>query len=339
MCKKPVFLLFFVVLMFASCSKHKDVNVSHIELDVRVKRFDRDFFENRNDSLHVFTAMMNTKYPLFFELYNNMIAGLGSSNTSAYYWQYQDFINHRTTELTVKAVNDVFNQATVDRLNKQLTDAFKHVLYYFPKYTVPEVIMFVSGFRTDFIQRMVMDSAILAIEMDKYLGRNHEIYQRLGVYRYLMKNCYVEKIPSDCMYAVAMAGYPFNDQPGYLKHHMVHQGKLYYYVRQMIPEAHDTVVFGYTTDELEFCFHNEQAVWTYLIEHELLHKTDRQTIMRYMEEAPYTKDFRQSSPGKLLHWMGARIVDSYMQKNELSLNELMNEKDYDKIIRLSRYDP
>ena len=91
---------------------------------------------------------------------------------------------------------------------------------------------------------------------------------------------------------------------------------------------------------MDFCKVHEKRMWEYLIENKKLFVTDGFILNQFINDAPFTKDFSQDSPGRAAVWIGYRIIDSYMKNNRnVSLNDLMRETDYQKILNLSKYNP
>jgi hypothetical protein len=121
---------------------------------------------------------------------------------------------------------------------------------------------------------------------------------------------------------------------------MIHQGKLRYFEKCMLPEVNDSIIFGFTGSQLNFCRKNEDQMWQYIIEHNLLFSTDRFVIRKLTDEAPFTSFFSSESPGRAAIWIGFRIVESYMMKNRgVTLEELMNNYDVQFILEKARYSP
>ena len=77
-----------------------------------------------------------------------------------------------------------------------------------------------------------------------------------------------------------------------------------------------SVIFGFNPDQMNFCTNNESRMWMYLIENDLIFKTDQFTITKLTGEAPFTSYFTNESPGKAAVWIGFSIVESYMMKNQ-----------------------
>ncbi len=43
---------------------------------------------------------------------------------------------------------------------------------------------------------------------------------------------------------------------------MIHEGKLRYFEKCMIPDINDTLLFGFTRNQMKFCRNNEDQMWT-----------------------------------------------------------------------------
>jgi hypothetical protein len=121
---------------------------------------------------------------------------------------------------------------------------------------------------------------------------------------------------------------------------MIHEGKLKYFEKCMVPEIIDTLLFGFTRDQMRFCLNNEDQMWTYLVEHDLLFSSDKFIIRKLTGEAPFTSYFTNESPGKAAVWIGFRIIESYMERNSnISLEEMMKNTDVQDILVNAKYNP
>ena len=113
-----------------------------------------------------------------------------------------------------------------------------------------------------------------------------------------------------------------------------------YQVRQMFPGDPDTLLWGFTPAQLEWCKKNEHQMWTYLVENKKLFVTDAFTIGKFVNEGPFTKDFTRESPARAAVWIGYRIVSGYMKRHpEVTPEELMTRVRAREILEGSRYDP
>ena len=81
-------------------------------------------------------------------------------------------------------------------------------------------------------------------------------------------------------------------------------------------------------------------MWQYMIENDLIFKTDRFIIRKLIGDGPFTSYFTNESPGRAAVWTGFRIVESFMARNRnTSLESLMNDVNIQQILEKARYDP
>jgi len=81
-------------------------------------------------------------------------------------------------------------------------------------------------------------------------------------------------------------------------------------------------------------------MWQYLVENNLLFSTDQLTIRKLTGEAPFTSYFTKESPGRAAVWIGFRIIESFMKNSRgLSVEQMMNVKDYQQILEKAKYSP
>jgi hypothetical protein len=115
-----------------------------------------------------------------------------------------------------------------------------------------------------------------------------------------------------------------------------------YFMDKILPDAGDTLKISYTRDQLKWCTDFEPKIWAYFLEENLLYETDYPKIQKYLTEAPFTPGLgeRNESAPKLAVWTGWQIVRAYMDKHpEVTLQQLMANKDAQKILNESKYRP
>ena len=217
-----------------------------------------------------------------------------------------------------------------------MEDAFKHFHYYFPEKPLPQIITYVAGFN----QSAITGDSLIAMGLDKYLGTKEPLYQEAGIYNYLVMNMYPKKLASDCITFWGETEFPYYDSVNNLVSNMIYRGRMLYFSRAMLPDQPDTINWGFSAKNLDYCVENEKAMWTELIEKKYLFNTDHFTIDKFILEGPYTKDFGRESPARAAVWIGYRIVSAYMAKNgSVTLPMLMAEKNYMNILNQSSYNP
>jgi len=226
-----------------------------------------------------------------------------------------------------------------NKLQSELESAFRHYLYYFPEKAVPRVFTCISVFNNS----IIIDSALLMVSLDRYLGADSKYYPSLGIYSYQARKMTPDYAAPDCMYAWASTEWDYRDA-GYgtrnLLNAMLHEAKLVYFTRRVMPELADTILFGFTENQLRFCRHAEKDMWEYLVSHDMLFSSDSFVIRKFTGEAPFTSYFTEDSPGSAVVWTGFRIVERYMNNNpDVTLAELMSMSDCQVILDGAKYNP
>ncbi len=224
-------------------------------------------------------------------------------------------------------------------LENTLTEAFRYYRYHFPEDTIPKTYTYISGI--DYQMPVVYADGHLAIALDTYLGSTYGLYGRLGIPAYQLRWMTPERVPADIMHQLAekhlssvMPG------PETLLEHMVHQGKILYFLDCMLPHVEDTIKIKYTGKQQAWMERNAGLAWTYKIENDLLYDTDHGTITKFTGEAPFTSPFSRNSAPRTGAWLGWQMVRAFMKRHDdVSLQELIKETDARKILTMSRYRP
>ena len=331
-----VFMLF-IVSGLTSCKKnHYKVNISSITAKIEIKRLENDLFNINPDKIIPTVPLLRQKYNGFLQLFSYVI-NTGDINDSS----FGDFLVRFCTD---KQNNDVYALTMkiypeIKQIESDLQKAFRYYLYYFPGRKVPGVFTCITGFNNS----IITGDSVLGIGLDRYLGADCEYYQRLEIYKYMAARMTPMDIVPDCMYGWASSEWDFSTAKypaDNVLSEIIHNGKLKYFEKCMLPESSDEIVFGFTSDQMKFCWNNEGQMWQYLIENDLLFKTDQFTIRKLTGEAPFTSFFTNESPGRASVWLGFRIVESYMMKNPgVKMEDLMNNTDVQSLLEKAKYRP
>jgi gliding motility-associated lipoprotein GldB len=332
-----IYLFFLCLVTLFSCKQDKRPDVSKIKLEVRIQRFDKDLFAGQSQPLIQTDAQLKQKYGNFYSDYVNRVVGNGQySGPEILQVLYKD---QAYKDLSHDA-DSVFKD--MKPIEKDLTDAFKHVLYYYPNTRVPRFISFVSGFE---VQTPIGDG-YLGIGLDMFLGKNSRFYGAIvqSVPRYLSRRFSPEYVVPRLTETFAREDlFPERDEDRTLLSKMIQNGKILYFMDQVLADkVPDSVKIGYTGKQLAWCKTFEGNIWGYFMENDLLFNTDYQKIQVYLSEGPFTPgvgEKKESAP-KLGVWTGWQIVRKYMEENpKVTLQELMAERDAEKILRGSGYKP
>jgi hypothetical protein len=337
---RKAFIIFFLPVLMsaaASCKRNQyKVNVSDINVDIKVQRLEKDLFTLNPEDIQSNVSSLRQKYRNFLQLFSYVI-NTGDIKDPT----FADFLvrfctdrqNNEVYDSTLKVFPDV------QTIEDGLQQAFRYYRHYLPDKPVPSVYTCITGFNNS----IITGDSVLGISLDRYLGANSIYYQQLNIYKYLSARMTPENIVPDCIYGWAASEWDFAGMKypaDNVLAEMIHYGKLKYFEKCMLPETIDEILFGFTLSQMNFCRNNEEQMWQYLIEKDLIFNTDQFTIRKLTGEAPFTSFFTNESPGRAAVWMGFRIVESYMQKNKnISMEELLNNTDIQSILEMAKYSP
>lgn len=327
------------LLCVASCRNDPyKVNISSVKADIEIKRLEIDLFSVNPDEINGKLPELKEKYGPLLQLFSLAINTGDISDPS-----FGDFLVRFCTD---KQNNDVYNLTMqkypdLEAVGKGLEKGFRHYKHYFPGKVVPELFSCITGFNASILT--ISGEPLLGISLDKYLGADCEYYPGLGIYNYMAAKMTPEYIVPDCMYGWAASEWDFpsmNYPADNVLAEMIHEGKLRYFARCMLPETRDELIFGFTSDQMNFCRNNEGRMWQYLIENDLIFKTDQFIIRKLVGDAPFTSYFTNESPGRAAVWLGFRIIESYMKRNDgTNLESLMSNLNVQDILEKARYNP
>lgn len=301
---------------------------------VSIYRFEKDFFNLNVDSVEAEYWKLHQKHPEFSKLFTQGIIRIGKSDSPEFYRYLRMFLTDTMIQNAYRMVTERF-PVNADFEN-ELQGAFARYAYFFPNKPLPKVYTYISGYNLS----LAIDDSIVAVGLDRYLGRNTVQYTLLGVPIYLQRKMHPKKVSSDVVRAWLYSAFPFHDSANNLLSNMIYEGQIMYLTKRMLPHQPDSLIFGFTPQQYKWCLSNESAMWTYLIENKLLFSTNTLDINKLVNDAPFTSGFPKESPGRAVVWLGYRIVEQFMEKkHDADLNELMSISNYQSILNMAKYKP
>ncbi len=330
-----IFVCFVVAAIILSCVNNRlKINVSSIKEEVKIVRYDEELFALVSNPGQQQVDALHAKYPDFTDLFTYRIIRIGDISDSTGSFMIYNFLTDSTILQSKKMVERKFSD--ISGLKKDLVNAFKHYRHYFPGKPLPVIYTCISGFN----EPVFITDTIIGISLDKYLGADCVYYSLLDIPKYKQRHMLPAMIPVDVVRLWGLGEFEISEKATTLLDHIIHEGKLMYYTEAMLPATADTLLTGYTSEQLKWCKMNETQMWNYLIENKLLFSTKQMDIVRYINDGPTTNGFPQESPARTGIWLGRQIIRSYMKHNPgVSLPQLMADNDYQQILNAAVYTP
>ena len=313
------FLFFFLLLFFNSCQKDvkNNIDTSTIEVKFMINRFEQDFYSHKGEDLEE----LKKKYPLLFP-----------ENTPDSVWMAK--IKDKDEQELYTETQKLYS--SFSDIETELRSLFKYITHYNPMFNTPNIITGLSNI--DYNYRVIYNQRLVFISLDVYLGSKHPFYSDYPAY--IKQNNIRERIVVDVANAIIDSQIkPLTNRSFLAK--MIHEGKKLYLLDLYLPLKSDAVRIGYTKQKYNWAITNEEQVWKYFIENNLLYSTDTKLNKRFLEDAPFSKFYLsedKNSPGRIGQRIGLQIVRSFMDNNDVSLSDLLI-KDGEEIFKNSKYKP
>lgn len=320
--KKDFFKLLLILLAFkllSSCESKSNFNVdvSGVQANVDLIRFDKEFYGGDTARL----ANIKKKYKFLFP---------ESVPDSVWKVKMKDSL---LLDLKIQ-VDSVFPD--LENEKNQIKNLFQHIKYYFPDWKEPKIYTLYSDW--NYLMRSVYRDTVLFLPLDNYLGADNRIYK--GVPNYVRQNLIRKRMPIEIARSIAEKQVPVNKKKDFLSE-MIYHGKILYLLDVYLPQMPDYLKIGYDEKKLEWAKENEEDIWKYFISKDYLYSFNMGLRRRFIDLAPYSKFYSEKdmeSPGKIGQYTGWQILRSFMKKNKVSLQQMSNTSEED-IFKQSKYKP
>ena len=328
-------LLLIVYCLFISCGSNPlDVDVSKVKVgEVKIKRFDKDLFSVNETNFNEKNSELKKNYGEYYLGFAQNLIWRRSVDDTLYKEHLLDFVSNAD----MKALYDecVKNFSDVSDIEKDLTESFCHILFYFPETKLPVAVTTMTGFNSS----ISFADSFYSIGMEMYLGERNKFYDyaQFPFYKRKVMNRY--NIVPDFLKGWAMNTFPQDSSKEDLLSQMIYQGKILYLLDAFLPNSNDTSKIGYSEKQLKWCERNASNIWSYIIENEMLYSSATEDVAKFINEGPFTSGFVKESPARTGIWLGWQIVRKYMERTKSTLKQLMEIKDAKKILDESKYKP
>lgn len=313
-------------------------DISSIQLETPVARFDEAYFSIDSLQMERDLNQLNIQFPNFFNDFTQHILGAGawSANNELARVAHQRFYSSYLPvyQMTRTTLSDLKTE------EKELNTALRYLHYYYPDYRIPRLIAYLGPFDAPGVA--ITDSA-LAIGLQLYAGNDFSFYtsqQGQELFPLYISRRFEKKyIAANAVNAVLDDIYPDQSSSLPLLEKMIERGKYWWAKKQLLPNTPDSIITGYTQQQLDFCAGNEGFIWSQLLQSDYLYTTDPSIVPLFLGDAPGTQGFPPAAPGNIGQWIGWRIVQAYASKQEqIHPDKLMKTPARD-ILDQSKYKP
>ena len=325
--------------LLGSCNNDNSApDVSQIKVSAPLSRFDQAFFALDTTRLTQGLDSLSRHYAAFYPEFMQYILGVTGDPA--------DCVTQRVVRQFIGSyggLNDSLQIrfANTGDLQEEVEKSFQYLKYYFPNYQTGTISLFVGPFDAPGIATVRSGTAI---GLQQFAGADFFAYQTTALQslypayisrrftpRYIVPG--IIKAITEDLFPPRMAELPLIEQ-------MIEKGKYWYLSSLLLPHHPDSLLTGYTNEQLNWCEENEGLIWSYLIKNEDLNSLNPIVIQTYLGEAPFTQGLSQeSSPGNIGAWVGWQIVRKYAAANKELHPDMIMKTPATTILEQAKYKP
>ena len=323
-----VLLVIFVVSCTKSEGCKKKLNVPYQKMEpkeVEIVEFNKALFA-------IDTANFEAEYRAMIPQFQDFLIENPDEEEIAYMY---DFV----TDTFMLKINDLVEETfpDIELVADEVRDVYQHFRYYYPEFEIPTTYTYVSGIYTN-RPDIVSDEYVL-IGLDFYLSNKDLVYDMIGFPRYMSRRCQPVYLTRDLAEELYYHSFGNRVNQKSVLAEMVEQGKKLYFIEAMNPSLPDSVILGYSRQQMEWAEDNEGAVWAAVIGNKMLYNNVLDHRRMLFNDGPFTAAFGNDSPSRLGDFLGLQIVRSFMSNNDETLTEMIKLTDYQDILQRSKYKP
>ena len=178
---------------------------------------------------------------------------------------------------------------------------------------------------------------IILIQLQWFLGKDHVFYSNRPqpIPEYLTQR-YQSKYIAPMIFQSISNSYMKQNNKEDLLSAIINKAKPYLFSEIMLPHLSDSIIFGASKNDIDFFNKNANMVWKYILENEYLFSGESSLKQQFI--TPSSSN-HLGTPGRFGVWIGWQILRSYYNNNNKSLEEVLGETNYLKLLNESNYKP
>ena len=308
-------------------------NLERINLDVN--RFDLELFSVNADNIDDKSRQWKQNYGSFVDVFTRNIIQISSgvNDLDGYHRSLLAFTQNKDMREAYDSTALLFSD--LSDIIYTLEYAFGQFKIDFPSYPIPSITTFFGGFNYG----VVTYDYNIGIGLENFLGKDSKFYKYLGEPKYLRFQKQKKFIASNVLEAWFNELFQKNLVGRDMLAQIIYKGKMMYFLDRMLPDLNIEDKFRFTVKQMAWVQNNEESIWEYFVQEDLLFSKKEKDFRSYINYAPFAKGMPKDAPDRVALFIGYKIVCDYIKNNKISIDELMPLTDSRKFLKKSKYKP
>lgn len=341
-----LFFISSIMVLSSSCNDPKPSkkipDVSQIELDeFNFIRFDQKVAQMDTLDIKSSYNKLLVEYPHITDIYFKALLEFKHDDLDAYYNSISELLKAKEIKSLQSMVAKTYKKD--DDIKDDLEAASRYLKYYFPDYKTPNFYTYITefGYQTIIFPDGEQDG--IGLGLDMYLSPEFDyknVDPKNPVFSDYLTRSYNRDHIAKKAFELVVADLIGTSPGKRMIDQMLHNGKKYYIMQQLLPTHSDTIISEYSKDQLSWLNDNELQIWDYFLEKNLVYETNHLKVNKYLNPSPNSPGMPPEAPGRTATYIGWQIIKSYMRKHpETTLPELIGLRDSQKLMELAKYKP
>lgn len=322
------------LLVIQSCSDSAlNVDISSSKYQLASVQLDSIIKHTSDQNLGSELFELSEKLPEIIDYQFYYCYKTGLPKDTAFQANWADFTHNSYYKRLSKRIDEKFPKLADSK--KVIEDGFKRIHVHLPGAKLPKTVVFMNSF---FSSSMYCTENEIGIGLERYLGAKTDVIKELPsdvFYEWIKEAMEPEYLERDaiCAWVLTHICEPGKDMNNIEA--MVQWGKILYLTKAALPEQEERILMRYNSVDYDWALKNERFFWEHLVKHNLLFVKSETDQAAFLQEGPFTSGFTQKGPDRLGQFLGYRIVCSYMEQYDVTLQQLI-DKPYNEL--LSEYE-
>jgi len=321
MSPKSLFACVLAVFLFIGCSSDKlKVNTDGISTGISYVNLDSLMVHTAPDELPELNMKCKSDLGDIYAYEIGYCIKMPNDSDTAFQKGMGLFLADPFVQRMERRIGERFTKLSA--YSEEIDQGFKHLKVHFPKMKTPKKVVYMnslftsSAFSTDFE---------IGIGLERYLGEEADVVKELPYQTFpdWEKKAMNSEFLSRDAVASWVTTHLVPEADGNLAQKIVRWGKALYATQAAFPDKDPAYILRYDPKQYEWAVENEQDLWKYLVDENMLFKIDELNTKNLLSEGPFTPGLPEKGPDRLGQFLGYRIILKYMEIMDVSLEELM----------------
>ncbi len=321
-------LLITFVYILSSCSSNPyEISTENVKKDWSYLNIDSIVMTSSDSDLLCRISEWKRKHREVMDFSFGYCLGIPIQPDSTFLRKTNDFKKDKY----IKRLSKSINRIDLNKVKLDLDEGIKRMKVFFPKKKIPQNLFFINGL---FSASVFCTEKEIVVGLDRYVGGQDKVIQELPsqqFHTWIKKGMDVRFLERDVFAGWLMTNYLEETDENFASE-MIRWGKILFITKQLLPNMDEATILRYFPNQMEWAMNSQKSIWKFMVEEELLFKTDEETRVHLLNEGPFSIGLPKESPDRIGQFMGYLIVSNYAMEKKIELNKLL-EVPYNEILQ------